>query len=429
MATYANITNQVAALKELYSDDSWVLKNLVYEKQPFLALVPKDESVDGLGGKYFPVPTIYGTNQGRSATFTNAQNNQTPTQDVSYLVTTVSNYSIATITNQLLEATKTNAAAFIDQGKLQMDGAFRSITNDLAADLFRSGTGSRGQIASNGYSATGGTPNTVTMTLSNPNDIVQFEVGMTLVAMSTDGGAPTTDTVAVTNVNRVTGVIIGTGSTSSLDAKFANGAFLGVQGDVASAGSTTTSTALKITGLAGWLPITDPAPGSSFFGVDRSVDRTRLAGVPYDGRNASVEEALINSSSLLAREGGYPDYCFMNFSSWAALEKELGSKVQYVQVKHDMADVAFKGITVNAPYGPITVVADRNSQAQTAYLLSLNTWKLRSTNRAPHILTYGMEGLEGLRVSNSDALEIRVGYYANLTCCAPGWNSVVQLSA
>ncbi len=427
MSTFANPANQVAALKELYTDDSWVLKNLVYEKQPFLALVPKDESADGLGGKYMPVPTIYGTNQGRSATFTNAQTNQTPTQDVSYLVTRATNYSIATITNELLEATKGNAAAFIDQGKLQMDGAFRSITNDFAADLFRSGTGSRGQIGA--YSATGGTPNTLTITLTNVNDIVQFEYGMTLISMTTDGSAPSADTMTITSVNRVTGVIVGTGSTSSMSGTWATTSFLGVQGDVAAAGSTTTSTALKITGLAGWLPIADPASGSSFFGVDRSVDRTRLAGYPYDGRSASVEEALINAAAVLAREGGYPDYCFMNFSSWAALEKELGSKVQYVQVKHDMADIAFKGITVNAPYGPITVVADRNTQAQTAYLLTLNTWKFRSVNRAPHILTYGMEGLEGLRVSNADALEIRIGYYGNLTCCAPGWNAVVQLSA
>jgi hypothetical protein len=39
----------------------------------------------------------------------------------------------------------------------------------------------------------------------------------------------------------------------------------------------------------------------------------------------------------------------------------------------------------------------------------MNTWKLRSLGKVPHILTYGMEGLEGLRVGNADALEIRIG--------------------
>jgi hypothetical protein len=37
--------------------------------------------------------------------------------------------------------------------------------------------------------------------------------------------------------------------------------------------------------------------------------------------------------------------------------------------------------------------------------------------------------LEGIRVGSADALEIRIGYYANLVCCAPGWNCVVQLSS
>jgi hypothetical protein len=37
--------------------------------------------------------------------------------------------------------------------------------------------------------------------------------------------------------------------------------------------------------------------------------------------------------------------------------------------------------------------------------------------------------LEGLRVGTADALEIRIGYYANLICNAPGWNCTVKLSA
>jgi hypothetical protein len=59
----------------------------------------------------------------------------------------------------------------------------------------------------------------------------------------------------------------------------------------------------------------------------------------------------------------------------------------------------------------------------------MSTWKLRSLGKIPHILTYGMEGLEGLRVGNADALEVRIGYYGNLICSAPGFNAVVQLSS
>ena len=42
--TYANSTNQLAALKELYTDDKEYMKNLVYAKNPWLAMIPKNES-------------------------------------------------------------------------------------------------------------------------------------------------------------------------------------------------------------------------------------------------------------------------------------------------------------------------------------------------------------------------------------------------
>ena len=189
-----------------------------------------------------------------------------------------------------------------------------------------------------------------------------------------------------------------------------------------------TTSYLKVSGLGAWIPSTAPAAGDAYWGVDRSKDVTRLAGVRFDGSSESIEEALIDGAALVAREGGMPDYCFMNFTSYAALEKSLGAKVQYVDVKHEEADIAFAGIRVHAPYGPITVIPDRNCPPQTAYLLQLDTWKFRSLGKAPHILTYGLEGLEGLRVGAADALEIRIGYYGNLICNAPGWNCRVTLS-
>jgi|LakMenEpi03Aug12_release.lakeMendotaPanAssembly.Ray.scaffolds.fasta_scaffold04620_30 hypothetical protein len=425
-AIYANVSNQVAALKELYTGDDY-MKDLVYKKNPLLSLIPKDESPSGFAGKYIPVPLVYGTPQGRSATFSNAQGNQTAPQISSFFVYRISNYQLATITNELLEATKDNAGAFVDEAKLVMDTAFRNISNDLALDLFKSGTGSRGQILtiSSPSTAVGAT----VIQLANIQEVVNFEVGMTLVVSATDGGTPSSDTVVLTAVNRSSGVLRGTASANPLSANWAASGYMSVQGDVASGGSTSTSSYLKVSGLGAWLPKVAPAPGDSFWNVDRSADPTRLAGVRYDGASQSIEEALIDGSSLVAREGGQPDMCFMSFASYAALEKSLGAKVQYVDVKHEEADIAFAGIRVHAPYGPITVVPDRSCPANTAYLLQMDTWKLRSLGKAPHILTYGLEGLEGLRVGTADALEIRIGYYANLVCNAPGWNCVITLSA
>ncbi len=424
MSTYANASNQVAALKELYDNPSDYLKDLVYKQNPFLALVPKDESPDGFAGKYIPVPIIYSTNQGRSHSFSDAQDNQTPTADVSFFVYRISDYSIATITNELLEATKGDAGAFVDQGKLQVDGAIRSLTNNIALELFGSGTASRGRIGVYANISAA-----ITLTLANIQQIVNFEVGMTLRASATDGGAVSDDTAEVISVNRATGVMTLTCSDASPDSEWAVGGYMSVDGDLPTAGASSTSSYRALSGLAAWLPVASPSGGDSFWNVNRSLDPTRLAGCRFDASSYTIEEGLTNALAFVAREGGSPDMCIIDFASYAALVNSLGAKVQYVQMKHDEVEVAFDGIKFQSAYGVVTVLADRSCPPQTAYLLTMSTWKLRSLGKVPHILTYGMEGLEGLRVGSADAMEVRIGYYGNLICNAPGWNCVVSLSA
>lgn len=430
-AVYANSSNQIAALKELYKDDKEYMKDLVYKENPFLALVPKDESPDGFAGKYIPVPLEYGVPQGRSHSFSNAQSNQTATALASFFVYVISDYQLVTITNLLMEQTKSNAGAFVDAAKLQMDGGFRNITNNIAFELFGSGTASRGTSTSastqNGVVA-GGT----VLPLSNAQQIVNFEVGMLLRASATDGGAISDDTVIITAVDRSAGIIYGTASDSSLDTEWGIGsaaAYLSQDGDLPTAGASSTSSYLALSGLAAWIPVASPGSSDNFWGVNRSADPTRLGGLRYDARSYTIEEGMTNALAFANREGAKPDICIMDFASYAALVNSLGAKVQYVQIKHDEVEVAFDGIMFQSAYGKITVLADRSCPPQTAYVLTMSTLKLRSLGKVPHILTYGMEGLEGLRVGNADALEIRIGYYGNLICSAPGWNMVVQLSS
>lgn len=397
-----------AALKELY--DGQVVENLVYADNPFLAMVPK--STD-FGGKYKPIPIITGASQGRSSTFSNAQGNQSAVQIESFLLTRASDYSIATIDNQTMLASRTDKMAFLEGSKVVIDGAIRSCTNSLASALFRSGTGSIGVI---------GTIVAGVIQLTVPADIVQFEVNMTLQSNPTDGGTPNVALGYVIAVNRSLGqltVSATLGGPAASPAGWAPGDFLLVQGD----------NNLKVKGLDAWLPATSPT-AALFFGVDRSTDTTRLGGVRYDGSAQSIEEALIDASSLLAREGGKPDVAIMSFASYSALEKALGAKVTYVDLNGGAKDarIAFRGILISGANTQIRCFPDRNCTAFTAYLLQMDTWKLECLGDAPQILRYG-DGLEMLRVFNADAGEVRIGYYAQLRTNAPGWNCRVTLSA
>jgi len=302
----------------------------------------------------------------------------------------------------------------------------------MAFELFSGGTASRGAISSAGVSYSA--PN-LSFTLSNSQQVVQFEVGMTLQASATDGGAAlqntpgTIDAIQITSVNRGSGAITGTVVQGAPQSSWVAGSYLQVLGDIGIGGSSTIAGMLGLSGLGAWVPNVDPPSSDNFWGVNRSADPTRLGGLRYNAASQSISEGITNALAYGNREGASFDLIVLDFVSYATLINELGAKVQYVQLEHDEVEVAFEAIHFHSAYGKIPVLADRSCPAQTAYCLTTDTWKLRTLGKAPHILTYGMEGLEGLRVGNADALEIRIAYYGNLICSAPGYNMVVQLSA
>ena len=163
----------------------------------------------------------------------------------------------------------------------------------------------------------------------------------------------------------------------------------------------------------------DPPSNDNFWGVNRSADPTRLAD-SATMRRLSVSQRVSLTRWRMPTVKVLRDLIILDFVSYSTLINELGAKVQYVQLEHDEVEVAFEAIHFHSAYGKIPVLADRSCPPQTAYCFTTDTWKLRTLGKAPHILTYGMEGLEGLRVGNADALEIRIAYYGNLICSAPG---------
>ena len=423
----ANITQSSVSgiLKELYDDQK--IQWLTYKDNPALAMVKKEEKFPG---KYFPVPVVYGLSQGASATFANAYGNQSSPLVAEFLVTRVADFSLATIDGQLLAAAQTDPGAFIDGAELMIDAAFQTAVNRLASAMFRNGGGTIGQM-----SAFSNVTTAWTITLSNPDDAVQFEAGQTLVAVqNVDGsGTVSSDYVLLTAVNRNTGVLTGTGSSGSPSAAWTGAAYyLAVQGDTQSStnnnfqpsGSTTTNSLLKLAGFAAWLPVSGPGGSDSFFGVNRNLDVQRLAGVTFNGANLSLEEALLQGTGRIALNGGRADTGICSYSTYTALITSLGSKVQYVDEK--VGDIGFRGVQVNGANTVMSIFPDRNCPDGLIYALEMDSWVLRSQNPAPHILKY-MDEIEILRVPGVDAAELRVGFYGNLYCNKPGHNGVIQV--
>ncbi len=390
-----NMTTFAAALKQHYTNER--IENMVYKDNPFLAMVAKYED---FGGENLKLPIKYGIPQGRSATFADAQANKTNTQLKAFLLTRKSDYSLASIANETIEASKGNANAFMEAATVEIDGAIESATRSLAISLYGDGSGQIGVVGSLATT----TASNDTVTLATIDDITNFEVGMQL-----NFGTATTNK-EISTINRDTGVILlaaASGATAT-EAIYVDGDKDG-----------------KVSGLGAWLPSSAPASTDSFFGVNRSSDATRLGGIRFDGSSLPLEEALIGAASRVAREGGKPDVCFMNYSNFADLEKALGSKVSYVDVKAS-PEIGFRGILIHGPRGPIKVIPDQNCPKNVAFMLQMDVWKLYSLGKAPKILD--SDGLKFLRDSSADSVEVRVGYYAQLGCRGPGYNVRVALS-
>lgn len=411
-------------LKELY--DNQKVQWLTYKDNPALAMLHKEEKFPG---KYYPVPVVFGLTQGASATFANAYNNQYSPSVAEFLVTRVADFSLASIDGQLLAAAQTDPGAFIDGAELMIDAAFQTAVNRIASAIFRNGAGTIGQM-----SAFSNISTAWTLTLSNPDDAVQFEIGQTLVSSQfVDGsGTISSDYVQLSAVNRNTGVLSGVGSTGSPSGSWVANYYLAVQGDTPNAsnnnfqpvGSSGTNSLLKIAGFAAWLPISGPPVSDSFFGVNRNLDVQRLAGVYFNGTALSLEEALLQGTGRIALNGGRVDTGICSYATYTALIISLGSKVQYIDEK--IGEIGFRGVQVNGANTVMSVFPDRNCPDGVIYCLEMDSWTLRSQNPCPHILKY-MDEIEILRVPGVDSAELRVGMYGNLYCTRPGHNGVIQV--
>lgn len=435
---YSTSQTNIATLKELYSDDAWVMKDLVLNRNPALALIDKDESEMGLGGKYFPIPVLSDTGAGRSANFGNAQTYQTAPVTQEFNVTRVSNYSIATLTGDFLRASAQSIGSFMPGAELNVKAAFQSIGNDLAHDIFSDGSGQRGSYGLGTGSIASGV-----ITLDNLGMVYQFSVNMALVSYSVSGQTPTQSTGAnlgyVIAVDTSLGTITvsatqggSAGTPTNWSASFPNLAQVGDVNFITNGLSS--ANMLKLAGFAGWIPFTAPGGSDNWFGVNRSTSPTKLAGLRFSGAQESIQDALIDAVNQLAANGneaGDPDFIFINPVSYQTLVKQLTSQGQYQMVKakiNEEVSISFKALVLPTANGEIAILQDRNCQSQVAWIITLKTFKLRTLGKCPMFLSYpGFYDQIGFPVFGSDAVELHVGYYGNLTCNAPGSNAVVTL--
>ena len=396
----ASTINMAAILKTIFP--SGLPKDATYKDNPLLALMPKATDFYGDDTK---APLKYAPNAGRSSTFATAQSNSTNVKNVAYRYSRVSDYAVARITNELILASKNNSGAFVSALKQEIDSAQLNVSNSAAQAVYGNGSGVIGQLAASTTLAS------TLIQLRNIEDVVFFEVDYRIkLSAAAGGGSVRSGLLTVVAVDRELGTVtVDANISTSIPAATVND-YISIEGDYDK----------KMKGLAAWVPAVAPTTGDNFFGVDRSVDVTRLAGFRGDLSTLPIEEALIQGGMKIGRDGGKVDHVFMSFQKYADLTKSLGSKVQFVDILAKDANIGFQGVKVNLGKSIATVIPDRNCPDNKMFMLQLDSWKVHSLEGMPMILD--MDGLKMLRVSNDDAAEIRVGYYAQIACNWPGAN-------
>jgi len=408
MAT-TTVANIATVLKNLWPQNR--VENEVYPDHPFLSRVTKDESFVGTDIK---LVVRIGDGQGRGVTLSSAQSRASAPQYRRFSLTRSKNYQVFRIEGEAIEAARNDVGSLVRTLDDEIKGSINNISKDLAVNLFRGRSGNIGAIGS----VAAGPP--ATITLSNVADVTSFEVGMILVASSTSVGAnrSTPATATITKVNRSTGVLTFADGTFG-GTNWAPNDFLSVSGDNAN----NSGSGNKALGLADWLPVTDPAALENFLDVDRSIDRTRLAGIPLDISSFLPEEGALYAVMECDRNGARPRDFVVNHTDYQSVLNSLGTKA--VTKYEGTGQVGFQTIQINGPKGPVSMYLDQDCPAGTGYVLDMRYWKLYSLGAAPKMLE--LDGLPMLRLTDDDAYEGRMGYYANLGTTAPGFNAVVTM--
>ncbi len=436
----SNSQSNIAVLKELYSDDAWVMKSYILNRNPALAIIEKNENEDSMGGKYFPIPALVQPGAGRSGDYGSAGTYSSAPVTTEFQVTRVPNYSNFQLTGDFLRASTTQLDAFMPAAELNTKSAFQSLGNDYALMLFGDGSGKRGTYGLGAGSIASGV-----ILLDSPSQAMNFTIGMALVSYSVSGTTPTQSTGAA--LGFVIGVDTGAGSVT-VSATF-NGAagtptnwstafpYLAQIGDVNFITNGLASANMKkMAGFAAWIPSTAPGGSDLFFGVARNAAPSSLAGLRVNGSGESIQDALIDAANQLASLGtecGDPDYIFINPVSFQTMVKQLTVQIVYQGVKAKINEdihLSFKALVLPTANGEIAVLQDRNCPPQTAYVITSKTWKLKFMGKMAQFITWpGFYDQIGIPVNGQDAVSVTVGGYGNLTCNAPAANAVVSLNS
>ncbi len=406
------------ALKERYTNKQ-VVENLCFADRPLLGKMPRDTEFQGKG---HPVPLIYRAPQGISVTLANAQTNAAinsgaagPTKGFRFLVTAGDLAGSVEIGDKVIEMSRGNPGAFLQDKQVEIDGLYEQMSDQLAIALASDGGQSLGNSVGN--------VTTTTVTFANPADARNFEVDMNLEASLASGGAAADALLAGTAFVTAVDVDAGTITINALPGAWNAAGVLFLFRVGTFFGNTTNFI------LYGFRAYINSSPVSIYSSGARTADKQRMAGVVVpaaDVAGLGIEQRIQILGSRLTGRGKGPgaDSYVLHPEDWQTLAIALQSRGTR-SLTDDSTSFGYEYLEVIAGGKRAKVYCDRFWPKALCGGLLMKTWTLFSMRELIHPLSG--DGLQMLRKSTTNDYEYRLQAYPGLGCNAPGYNGRVPV--
>lgn len=374
------------------------LTKLLLEKNATAAMIP----IKPFKGEIMALVVQYGIQTGRSAVFSTALANGTGSKQVRFALTTAKDYASGGIEGEALFAIEDDES-LIARLEQEMQGSFDSLDESIGEHIHGDGAGDLGRVSA----LDAGPPTTITLT--NPYDIVRFFVGQVLQAnpnRTGNSGTMRAGTGTITGVDTDNGII--TYSASGGWTPVVND-YLYVEGDYDA----------KIKGFEAMNPATAPTPGDSYFGVDRSVHPTQLAGHRFDASAMNPIEGINKALAHGAALKCMPTVLCTHPLDAHNIRQDLGNNVVWDIVKSPN-DPSVSIRTVKFSQGGRVLSMYEDEKSPRGVVRGFVPGDVAIYAR--HSMFPGILDKDGNKIradASSDSYKWRLGFYAQMGCERP----------
>lgn len=298
--------------------------------------------------------------------------------------------------------------ALLSLVKSQTKGVADTLGADLGFELFRDGSGMRGQRASIA---------TNTVTLATPSDTRHFRVGMSVSAgPNADGSSLRTGSTTVASVSISAGTV--TLTSAAAITSFADNDYLFRKGAVANG----------INGFQKIIPLAAIGGSDSFRSVNRSVFPELLAGTRLDNSSLTIDEAAANVAMQISMLGKSANSLRINPLNYQALANRTNA--QRIYSGGGKGEVGFESLIINVAGAEcLKVTSDPDCPLNEGRVMTMKDWYIKHRGKQMIHDTGDAGAPKVQQVGNTDHAEVRNRFVGDVVCDDPAGQGVFSIAS